>query len=239
VAKPTVLGVVTARAGSKGIPGKNTKLLAGKPLIAHTIAAAQASGAFDRLVLSTDDAAAAAIARTLGCEVPFTRPAELSTDDTPHLPVMQHAVAWMRDHAHYQPDWVMILMPTSPLRRAQDITDAIALGERSGADSVVSVDAVPAHFNPQRALTIDAEGFARLFVGGEPVRRRPQRRQDMAPAWVFNGAIYLFRPSLLFAAEPSLYGDRVMAFEMPAPYGHNLDDAADWERAEQLLSSSA
>src|SRR5260221_1145186 len=95
--QPTILGVVTARAGSKGLPGKNTKPLAGKPLISYTIAAAQASGVFDRLILSSDDEAAAAIARELGCEVPFMRPAALSEDSTPHLPVMQHAVEWLRD----------------------------------------------------------------------------------------------------------------------------------------------
>ena len=89
--KPTVLGVVTARAGSKGVPGKNTRRLAGKPLIAYTIESALASGAFDRLILSTDDDEAARIAEGLGCEVPFVRPAALCADDTPHLPVMEHA----------------------------------------------------------------------------------------------------------------------------------------------------
>ena len=101
--KPTVLGVVTARAGSKGIPGKNTRLLGGKPLLSYTIDAALASSAFDRLILSTDDDRAAGIAREGGCEVPFMRPAELSADDTPHLPVMQHAVAWLRDREQYTP----------------------------------------------------------------------------------------------------------------------------------------
>jgi CMP-N,N'-diacetyllegionaminic acid synthase len=135
-----VLGVITARAGSKGIPGKNTKPLAGKPLIAYTIEAAQASGAFDRLILSTDDERAADVARALGCEVPFVRPAALCADDTPHLPVMQHAVAWMRDQLDYRPDWVMILMPTSPLRQPKHIVESVALALASGADSVVSVD---------------------------------------------------------------------------------------------------
>src|SRR5258706_15550851 len=101
VAQPTVLGVVTARAGSKGIPGKNTKLLAGKPLIAYTIQAALASGVFNRLIVSTDDDQAARIARDPGCEVPFMRPANISTDDTPHLPVMVHAAAWLADHDRY------------------------------------------------------------------------------------------------------------------------------------------
>src|SRR5262245_43054544 len=123
--KPTVLGVVTARAGSKGLPGKNTRLLAGRPLITYTIDAAQASGVFDRLILSTDDEQAAAIARERGCEVPFVRPAELAADSTPHLPVMEHAVRWLRDREQYIADWTMILMTTSPLRRADDIVSAV------------------------------------------------------------------------------------------------------------------
>ncbi|MGH9143109.1 MAG: cytidylyltransferase domain-containing protein [Vicinamibacterales bacterium] len=238
-AKPTVLGVITARAGSKGIPGKNIRRLAGKPLIAHTIEAAVASRAFDRLILSSDDEAAARIARDLGAEVPFMRPPELSADETPHLPVMQHAIAWMRDQLRYQPDWVMILMPTSPLRRSQDIVESIALAVRSDADSVVSVDAMPAHFHPMRALTIDADGWARLLVGDRPVRQRPVRRQDLSPAWVFNGAIYLFKAALLQSPDPSLYGDRVAAYPMAPPFGQNIDDETDWIEAERILSSLA
>src|SRR5262245_15933087 len=152
--KPTVLGVVTARAGSKGIPGKNTRLLAGKPLILYTIEAAQRSGAFDRLILSTDDPSAAALARNAGCDVPFERPAALATDDAPHLPVMQHAASWLRDRGETLPDWTMILMPTSPLRRPHDIVEAIAVVVRSGADSVVGVDRLPSHYHPERALSI-------------------------------------------------------------------------------------
>ena len=234
-----VLGVITARAGSKGIPGKNTRRLAGKPLIAYTIEAAQASGAFDRLILSTDDERAAEVARDLGCEVPFMRPAGLCADETLHLPVMQHAVAWLRDAEHYPPEWTMILMPTSPLRQPHHIVDSIELAVRSGVDSVVSVSEMPAHFNPMRALTLDEHGRARLFVGGQPVRRRPNRRQDMPKAWVLNGAIYLFRTAMLFdPVEPSLYGDAVAGYVMPAPYGQNLDDPEDWEIAERLLSKS-
>ena len=238
--KPTVLGVVTARAGSKGIPGKNTKLLAGKPLIAYTIEAALASGAFDRLILSTDDERAASIARDLGCEVPFMRPAELSADSTAHLPVMIHAAAWLREHERYQPEWTMILMPTSPLRQPRHIVESVELGVSRGADSVVSVDEVPPHFHPLRTLTVDGHGWAQLLVGGRPVRERPVRRQGLPSAWVFNGAIYLFKTALLFdPVEPSLYGDRVAAYPMTPPSGHNIDDAADWVEAERILSSSA
>jgi CMP-N,N'-diacetyllegionaminic acid synthase len=231
-----ILGVVTARAGSKAIPGKNTRLLAGRPLIAYTIDAAREAGVFDRLILSTDDPGAAAIARERGCEVPFTRPAELSADDTPHLPVMQHALTWLRDRDHYSPDWVMILLPTSPLRQPSHIREAVDLAIASGADSVVGVDELPAHFNPMRVVTIDDGGWARLFVGNAPVKRRPGRRQDMPKAWVLNGAIYLFRAAVLFdAEEPSLYGDRVAAYPMPPPYGFNIDEPEDWATAERFM----
>jgi CMP-N,N'-diacetyllegionaminic acid synthase len=231
-----ILGVITARAGSKAIPGKNTRLLAGRPLIAYTIEAAQKANVFDRLILSTDDDEAAAIARQRGCEVPFMRPAALAADDTPHLPVMQHALTWLWDHNGYRPDWVMILLPTSPLRQALHIREAVDLAINSGADSVVGVDALPAHFNPLRVVTIDASGWARLFVGDAPVKRRPGRRQDTPLAWVLNGAIYLFRTSVLFdPVEPSLYGDKVAAYRMTPPYGFNIDEPEDWSKAERML----
>ncbi|HXD74822.1 MAG TPA: acylneuraminate cytidylyltransferase family protein [Vicinamibacterales bacterium] len=232
-----VLGVVTARGGSKGLPGKNLKPLAGKPLIAHTIDAAAGARAFDRVILSTDDEAIAAAGRAGGCDVPFLRPAELARDETPHLPVLQHAVAWLRDRERYVPDAVMILQPTSPLRRAEDIRASIALLETSGADSVVSVSEVPAHYNPMRTLTVDANGIASLFVGGGPVRRRINRRQDMPPAWTMNGAIYLFRTAVLDGAEPSLYGSRTAAYVMPAEFGISIDSLDDWTDAERFFGT--
>lgn len=231
-----VLGVVTARGGSKGIPGKNLKLLAGKPLIAYSIETARLSGAFDRLILSTDDEAIADAARPLGCEVPFMRPPELARDDTPHLPVMIHAVATLRERESYSPDAVMILQPTSPLRSADDIREAIALLDASGADSVVSVSQVPSHVNPMRTLRLDDGGFATLYMTGEPVRRRPVRRSDMPTAWTMNEAIYLFRTHVLFDAEPSLYGDRTAAYVMPSERDVAIDDLSDWTLAERALS---
>ena len=236
----TVLGVITARAGSKGIPGKNTRLLGGKPLMVHTIDAAQESGVFDRLILSSDDEQAAAIARGRGCDVPFMRPDSLARDDTPHLPVMQHALGWLRDHDQYVPDWVMILLPTSPLRQPFHIREAVDLAVASDADSVVSVDELPPHFNPMRVVAVDESGWARLFVGDQPVKRRPGRRQDMPRAWVLNGAVYLFRTRVLFdPIEPSLYGDKVAAYKMSPPYGLNIDGPEDWTIVERALNQTA
>lgn len=230
------LGVITARGGSKGLPGKNLKLLAGKPLVAYTIEAARQSGAFDRLVLSTDDDAIAAEARTRGCEVPFMRPAELAQDDTPHLPVMQHVVRWLDEHESYRPDVVTILQPTSPLRSAGDLSGALQLLRGSGADAVVSVSEVSAHAHPMRMLRVDEEDMATLFVSGAPVRERINRRQDLPPAWVMNGAIYACRTPILFGDPPSLYGDRVVAYRMPATRGLSIDDLHDWEEVERAIA---
>jgi CMP-N,N'-diacetyllegionaminic acid synthase len=232
-----VLGVITARGGSKGIPGKNLKLLAGKPLLAYTIETARRSGALDRVILSTEDETIAAAARDLGCDVPFIRPLDLAQDATPHLPVIQHATRWMQERASYQPDAVMILQPTSPLRSAEDIAAAVAMLGRSAADSVLSVNEVAAHAHPMRILRVDDAGHAVLFVSGEPVRTRINRRQDLPPAWVMNGAIYACRTAVLFAAEPSLYGNRVVAYRMPAERSISLDDLEDWAAAERALSS--
>ena len=232
-----VLGIITARGGSKGIPGKNLKVLAGRPLLAYTVEAANSSGALHRLILSTEDPAIADAGRALGCEVPFARPADLSRDDTPHLPVVVHAVRWMAEHAGYRPDAVIILQPTSPLRSAGDIRASLDVLDRSGADSVVSVSAVPAHVHPMRMLRVDAAGAATLFVSGEPVRRRINRRQDLPEAWMMNGAIYAFRAALLSAAEPTLYGDRVATYRMPADRAVSIDDLHDWEEAERLLAN--
>lgn len=231
-----VLGIITARGGSKGVPGKNLKTLAGKPLLAYTVEAARACAALDRVILSTEDPAIAEAGRALGCEVPFIRPAELSRDDTPHLPVIQHAAAWMQNQGGYQPEAVMVLQPTSPLRTAADIAAAVALLESSGADSVLSVSEVPAHSHPSRTLRVDADGLAVLFATGEPVRHRVNRRQDLPEAWVMNGAIYACRTGVLFGPNPSLYGDRVVAYRMPVERSISIDDMDDWAAAERALT---
>lgn len=232
-----VLGLITARAGSKGIPQKNTRLLGGRPLIAYTIEAARRSQLLNRVILSTDDPVAAKIALDLGCEVPFMRPAALSLDDTPHLPVVQHAVDWLALEQDYRPDAVLILQPTSPFRRAQQIDGAIRMLVDRRADSVVGVTEVPAHLHPTRMLALDESGFASLFMSGEAVKRRVTGRQRLVRPWLINGAIYLVRTDALHdAAEPSLFGDRVATFPMDSLTGTNIDEPEDWELAERSLS---
>lgn len=229
------LGVITARGGSKGILNKNLKPLAGKPLLAYTLEAARDAGVFDRVILSTDDAAIAEYGRSRGCDVPFMRPPELAQDDTPHLPVLQHAVRRLQNEQGYRPDAVVILQPTSPLRRAEHMRQAVEWLAGSEVDSVVTVSAVPAHMNPMRMLRVDTSGRAVLFVTGEPVRRRINRRQELPEAWVMNGAVYAFRTRVLFAAEPSLYGESTLAMPMADPCGISIDTPDDWAEAEKAI----
>jgi len=230
-----VLGIITARGGSKGIPGKNLKMLGGRPLLDYTIDAANDTP-LDRLILSTEDKKIADLARSLGCEVPFMRPAELARDETPHLPVIQHAAKWLLEHEGYKADVVLTLQPTSPLRSSADIAAALRMLELSGADSVVSVSEVSAHAHPMRMLRVDDSGHAVLFATGQPVRTRINRRQDLPKAWVMNGAVYACRTDVLFADEPSLYGDRVVAYPMPAERSISIDTDDDWAEAERALA---
>ena len=229
-----VLGIITARGGSKGIPGKNLKLLGGKPLLHYSIEAANDTP-LDRLILSTEDQKIAETARSLGCEVPFMRPAELARDETPHLPVIVHATRWLLEHQDYKADIVLILQPTSPLRSSADIAAALRMLELSGADSVVSVNEVSPHAHPMRMLRVDDNGNAVLFATGQPVKTRINRRQDLPKAWVMNGAVYACRTEVLLGAAPSLYGDRVVAYPMPAERSISIDTPEDWEDAERAL----
>lgn len=233
-----ILGVITARGGSKGIPRKNIKDLKGQPLIAYTIKAAQESGVFDRVILSTDDAEIAEVAKRYGVEVPFMRPAELAQDNTPHLPVMQHAVSWLKENENYNPDLVAILQPTAPLRQSWHLKEALDLMLKLQADSVVGVVEIPSHFSPYWAITRDENGLGWLFTG-DPMRKRIPRRQSFPKkTYTNNGALYIFRTSLLMnMVEPSFYGERVAIYPMEEKHSINIDSVEDWYLVERALES--
>ena len=235
-----ILGVITARGGSKGIPGKNIKLFLGKPLIAHTVEVALTSGVFapavggaGRLILSTDDEKIGEVGRKYGCVVQFLRPAEFAADNTPHIPVMQHAVSWLREKEGYEPDYVMILQPTSPLRQAFHIKEAVELIVKEGADSLVSVSLVPKHFHPDWQFVKDDRQRIKIFTG-TPLRNIVTRRQNLPDTFYKNGAIFLFKPELLFKKEPSIYGEDTIAYPMEEKYSINIDTPDEWRIAEEI-----
>lgn len=228
-----ILGIIPARGGSKSIPRKNIKDLGGKPLIAWAIEAGKESSVLDRLIVSTDDSEIAAVGREWGVEVPFMRPAELAEDKTPTLPVLQHAVQWLKEQERYYPDAVILLQPTAPLRQAQHIREAVELFQSSNADSLVSVVEIPGHFSPYWAEVVRDDGWAELFLG-QPIRTRITRRQDFPKkTYAHNGAIYIFKTDLLFdVEEPSLYGERVKLYPMEEKVSVNIDSPEDWQLAE-------
>jgi CMP-N-acetylneuraminic acid synthetase len=215
-----VLAVIPARGGSKGIPNKNLAPIAGRPLLAYTADAARQSSRITRTIVSTDDATIADTARGLGLEVPFMRPATLAADDTPMLPVVQHAVATMRASG-FAADVVVLLQPTSPLRRAEHIDAAIDLLEKSGAHSVVSVVEVPHQFNPVSVLRLDGDRLL-PFIEGPLVTRR----QDKPQVFARNGpAVLAVRASVV--EQGSLYGDDCRALVMSADDSLDIDSPRD------------
>jgi CMP-N-acetylneuraminic acid synthetase len=226
-----VLGLIPARGGSKGVPRKNIRLLGGKPLLHYTAQAALASGRLSKVILSTDEEQIAEIGRSCGLETPFLRPPELACDDTPMLPVIQHAVRWMERDGHSF-DAVCLLQPTNPLRRAADIDACIDLLETSRADSVVTILPVPSEYNPHWVYFRDERGLLSLSTGeASPITRR----QELPAAFHREGSVYVTRRDVLIEGN-SLYGERLVGYLMEAHQSVNIDSLNDWDRAESLLA---
>ncbi len=226
-----VLGLILARGGSKGVPGKNVRLLHGKPLLAYTAEPALEATRLARVVLSTDDPVIADIGRQHGLEVPFMRPAELAGDDTPSLPVVQHALRTLAERADRY-DAVCLLQPTNPLRRASDIDHCVKLLEHSGADCVMTVLRVPDEHNPAWVYFRRVDGSLALCLGG---RTPPPRRQLLTPAYHRDGSVYVTRADLVLR-RGTLYGRRVLGCEMDPAWHVNIDTPSDWTRAEALIA---
>jgi CMP-N-acetylneuraminic acid synthetase len=226
-----VLGLIPARAGSKGIPGKNLKAFCGQPLISHAIQAARRSERIDRVVVSTDSEEIAAVARTCGAEVPFLRPRKLAEDDTPMLPVIEHAVdALERDG--WAADIIVLLQPTSPLRRPEHIDRAVAMLLETRADSVVSVVQVRATHSPDYVMKI-VDGRLEPFL---PDGLRVTRRQDAQKVYERDGTVYAFWCETL-RRDHSIYGADCRPLEILRGESIGLDEAPlDWEYAEFLCA---
>jgi CMP-N,N'-diacetyllegionaminic acid synthase len=215
-----VLGLIPARGGSKGVPRKNVRELAGKPVLAWTVETARASKSLARVVVSTDDEEIAAVARACGAEVPFVRPAELAGDETTDLPVYRHALEVLDDGF----DAVAWLRPTAPLRTADDVDAAVARLEETGADCVRSV--CPAEHNPYWMSTIEDGRLVPLL--GEV----PPRRQLLPEVVRLNGAVDVVRCT---SVGDELFGGDVRAYVMPAERSVDLDTELDFLLAEAIL----
>jgi CMP-N-acetylneuraminic acid synthetase len=216
-----VVALIPAREGSKGIPRKNLAPLAGKPLLAWTIEAAQESSTVTRVVVSTDWEEAAGLARELGAEV-LGRPPELAADGTPMLDVVRHALTELGAC-----DVLVLLQPTSPLRRAEHVDGAVRLLLESGADSVLSVVEVPHQFRPGKLMAVEDGRLARLGWA-------PPDRHGAAPLYARNGpAVLALRPDRLGG---DLYGGDCRPYVMELLESVDVDGPDDLRLAEFLLA---
>lgn len=223
-----ILALIPARGGSKGVPRKNVKLLAGKPLIVWTIDAALKASGLTRVVVSTDDPEIAETSRRYGAEVPFLRPAELASDKASSVDVTMHAVAWLEDNQRYRPDFILLLQPTSPLRTASDIEAAIAVQRNKKAQAVVSVCKVT--HPPQWLRRLGPDGELLPWQDGI----EPSWRQDADPVYQLNGAIYLIRTEAL-VNKKSFFPDGTFAYIMPHERSLDIDTSWDFYLAELIL----
>lgn len=224
IANKKVLAVIPARGGSKGLPGKNVRPLAGKPLLAWSVEAARASKYVDRVVLSSDDPEIMAVARAAGCEVPFTRPADLATDSARVQDVIIHALDSLGEDFGY----VVLLQPTSPLRSTADIDACVETCEATRAPGCVSVTR-PAK-SPYWMFFLDEDGTGHPVLGGDNTGKQ---RQDLPQAYVLNGAVYVvevaqFRESLSFVCPDTRF------HVMPEDRSCDIDTELDFAFAEIL-----
>ncbi|ALP52650.1 acylneuraminate cytidylyltransferase [Candidatus Tenderia electrophaga] len=221
-----VLGVIPARGGSKGLPRKNILPLAGKPLLAWTIATAKASRYLDRVILSSDDEEIMAVARQYGCDVPFRRPDELASDRATTMDALHHAMEQVPGY-----DIAVVLQPTNPLRTAADIDHSLERLEHSGAASCVTV--TEPDKSPYWTFTMDKDVLTPLL--GEEYAQK--RRQDLPRAWVLNGCVYAVRTPW-FREHHRLIGKDTVGQPMPKERSLDIDTELDLQIAELMLRSS-
>lgn len=222
---PSLLAIICARGGSKGIPQKNVMNLYGKPLIAWTIESAKQSKFITRCVLSSDDPEIMEVAKCFGCEVPFVRPKELALDDTPGIAPVLHAIDKLPFH-----DYVMLLQPTSPLRVSEDIDNSFKQCVTMDAPACVSVTQASAH----PFLTFELRGINNELKPFSNSFEVAVARQKLPKAYILNGAIYLAKTEWLLETK-SFLTDETVGYIMPEDRSIDVDKLEDLILAEHHL----
>lgn len=226
-----ILAIIPARGGSKGVPGKNIKLLGGKPLLAYTSEIALKSKYLTNVIVSTDDERIVEVAEKLGIEVPFIRPALLAADDTPTVEVIIHALKWYKEQSIFF-DAVCILQATCPFRTVDFLDQAIEKFIEKNTDSLVSVLKVPHVYNPHWTFKIDEEGNLKNAAGDNEIITR---RQELPIAYHRDGSIYITKSEVLLQ-QHSLYGKSTAFIESDPEFYVNIDTIDDWKKAEEITS---
>lgn len=224
-----ILSIITARGGSKGVPGKNIRSLGGIPLIGHTIKAVKNCALVDKIIVSTDCPQIAQVSESFGAQVPFIRPKELARDETPTLPVLQHAVKYMNKEFGYNPDYVLTLQPTSPFRNNTHLTEAIELLN----DKPESVVSVTESKHPSLLKRVQ-DG---ILVPYEKSDKVYNRRQDMPKVYLLNGAIFLTRIDVLMNQD-MIISENAKPYYMKVSESIDIDSELDFKLAEFLLNEA-
>lgn len=224
-----ILAIIPARAGSKGVPGKNIKLLNGKPLLFYTSEIALQSRYLTEVILSSEDDKIINTAKNAGIKVPFIRPAVLAQDNTPTIEVIIHALQYFEKQAIFF-DAVCLLQVTSPFRTVAFLDESLVKFMNSGCDSLLSVQKVPHEFNPHWTFEVNKEGHLKIATGEETIITR---RQELPDAFHRDGSIYITKIDVLLN-QKSLYGKSIAYIESPSELYVNIDTLEDWEKAEKL-----
>lgn len=225
-----ILAIIPARGGSKEVPKKNIKELAGKPLIVYTIEAAKKSEYINRIVVSTDDPRIADISLKYGAETPYLRSSGLAADTTPTLPVLRDIVRFLEKKDNYQPDIIVLLQPTSPLRTAKTIDEGIEKFLKNKRKTLISVSQVKE--NPFWMKVIK-NGYLYPFIKN---KHKYLRRQDLPEIYITNGALYICEAKKLSKEDP-FNNDEVIPFITDRRQSLDIDDPEDFILAEYYLSN--
>lgn len=228
------LATICARGGSKGVAGKNVRALGGKPLIAHAIEQARASGVFATVAVSSDSARILDIGREWGADLLVERPAEMADDKAPKLPAIRHCATAAEESAGHAFDVIVDLAVTSPLRAPEDIVGAVELLERTGAAIVLS--ASPARHSPYFAIVeVDDDGTVH-YSKAPPTPLA--RRQDAPPCYALNGAVYAWTSRALFAGDDCVIGPHTRLYVMAEERSVDIDSELDFRLAELLMAGT-
>jgi CMP-N,N'-diacetyllegionaminic acid synthase len=227
-----ILAVIPARGGSKGVPGKNIKLLNGKPLLAYTSEIALQSKHLTEVIVSTEDEQIAEVAKRLGIKVPFIRPLALAQDSSPTIDAIIHALQWYENQNIFF-DAVCLLQVTSPFRTLEFLDKALEKFIEKNSDSLVSVQRVPHEYNPHWTFEVNGTGNLKIATGETKII---PRRQELPTAYHRDGSIYITKTKILLEAH-SLYGESTAFIESEPEFYVNIDTLQDWEKAEEMIKN--
>lgn len=227
----SVIAVIPARGGSKGLPGKNIKILCGKPLIAWTIEAALSSQFIDEVMVSTDSEEIASISKKFGAKIPFIRPANLARDLTSSYDVIEHALFFYEEELKRKFDYIIMLEPTSPLRDQHDIDAAFKqLMADESAEAIVGVSKTESQ-NPAFLVFLDEKDH---LIGYENKDMPVQRRQDIRDVYFFEGSVYISVVQTLLRKK-TFYHEGTLGFVVPKWKSPEIDDSDDFVIVEALM----